>query len=370
MFENKKILVTGGTGFIGSIMSERLYIDEKADVRVMVNNWHKATWVSRLGVELVKSDITNPEEVDKAIEGCEIVFHCVGVGGTREYARKVNVEGTRNVMNACKKHGVKRIVYLSSFVVHGGITFDGMDEGAPFVSYNDAYADAKIEAEHVFWQLIKEYKLAGSVVRPTFVWGPLSPYYSVLYIQQMKNNSFYLIDKGIHDCNAVYVDNVIDLCFQCAYNPKAIGESFIATDGEHIKWKEYFTYYARMIGKDINEFKSIPIKEGLNRILLRFFRDLLQNMIRPITTLNDKIEKEYPFLAKWVCKAPRKLLKIPLKKIIKNLPEMDKLEMTYYSYDGFVNISKAKRLLDYSPKYSVKEGMAQTEIWLKDQNYL
>lgn len=370
MFENKKILVTGGTGFIGSRLAERLYLDEKANVRVMVHSWPKAAWVSRLDVELIKADITNYEEVEKAVQGCEIVFHCVGVGGTREQAMKINAEGTRNIVTACKKKGVKRVVYLSSVVVHGDKIFDGLDENAPFVSYGDSYADAKIEAEKVFWQLIKEFNLAGSVVRPTYVWGPLSQYYSIDYVQQMKKNTFYLVDKGEHDCNAVYVDNLVDLTLLCAHHPKAIGEAFIATDGEHLKWKDFFDFYAKMLNRNITDFKNIPTVDGFDRKALKFAKSTLQRMIAPITVLNDKIENEKPFLAKWLCKAPRKLLKMPLKKIIRILPEMDKSDMALLNMDGFISIQKSKELLDYHPNYSVKEGMEITEKWLKDQNYL
>ncbi len=370
MFENKKILVTGGTGFIGSRLAERLYLDEKADVRVMVHSWPKAAWVSRLDVELIKADITNYEEVEKAVEGCEIVFHCVGVGGSREQALKINAEGTRNVVTACKKQGVKRVVYLSSVVVHGDKIFDNLDENAAFVSYGDAYADAKIEAEKVFWQLIKEYNIAGSVVRPTYVWGPLSQYYSIDYVQQMKKNKFYLVDNGEHDCNAVYVDNLVDLTLLCAHHPKAIGEAFIATDGEHIKWKDFFDFYAKMLNRNIADFKNIPTIDGIDRRTLKFAKSTLQQLIAPITVLNDKLEKDNPLMAKWFCKAPRKLLKMPLKKIIKILPEMDTVELSFYSYDGFIDISKSKSLLDYSPSVTVKEGMTQTEVWLKDQNFI
>ena len=153
-YKGKKVLVTGGTGFIGSRLAERLYIDEQADVKVMVHNWPKAAWVSRLGVELVKADITNAQDVDEAVKGCEIVFHCVGVGGSLEQCMNINVEGTKNVLAACKKHKVKRIVYLSSVVVHGPDIFDGMNEDAPFVKTGDPYADSKIEAEQYFTSFI------------------------------------------------------------------------------------------------------------------------------------------------------------------------------------------------------------------------
>lgn len=370
MFENKKILVTGGTGFIGSRLAERLYLDEKADVRVMVHSWPKAAWVSRLGVELTKTDITNYDEVEKAVEGCEIVFHCVGVGGTREQSMKINVEGTRNVLKACQKHKVQRIVYLSSVVVHGDKIFDGMDENTPFESYGDAYADAKIEAEKIFWQLIKEYDLAGSVVRPTYVWGPLSQYYSIDYVQQMKKNTFYLVDKGEHDCNAVYVDNVVDLTLLCAHHPNAVGEAFIATDGEQMKWKEFFAYYASMLNLTIANFKSIPTRDGNDRKILKYIKVNLQKIIVPITLKNDKLETQNPLLAKWLCKAPRKLLKIPLKKIQKIMPEMDTVEMSFYASDGFISIRKSNEILAYKPRITVNEGMKLTEIWMKDQNFI
>lgn len=370
MFENKKILVTGGTGFIGSRLAERLYLDEKADVRVMVHSWPKAAWVSRLNVELIKADITNAEEVDKAVAGCELVFHCVGVGGTREQAMNINVNGTRNVLEACKKHKVKRVVYLSSVVVHGDKIYEGMDESTPFVSYNDAYADAKIEAEKTFWTMVNEYNIEGSVVRPTYVWGPLSQYYSIDYVQQMKKDIFYLVDKGMNDCNAVYVDNVVDLCLLCAQHPKAVGEAFIATDGEKISWKDYFAYYAIMVDKDVENFKSIPTVDGINRKMLKFSKKMLESLIEPITFINDKLEIKHPVLAKWLCKAPRKLIKMPLKLIINILPEMDPVEMSFYATKGFINIDKSKQLLDYSPNYTVNDGMENTRIWLKDQNYI
>ncbi|MFZ4059129.1 MAG: NAD-dependent epimerase/dehydratase family protein, partial [Ferruginibacter sp.] len=354
----------------GSRLAERLYLDEKADVCVMVHSWPKAAWSSRLGVELTKADITNYAEVDEAVEGCEIVFHCVGVGGTREQAMKINVEGTRNVLMACQKHKVKRVVYLSSVVVHGDKIFDGMDENTSFASYGDAYADAKIEAEKVFWELIKEYNLEGSVVRPTYVWGPLSQYYSIDYVQQMKKKTFYLVDNGEHDCNAVYVDNVVDLTLLCAHHPKAVGEAFNATDGEQLKWKDFFAFYANMLNTKIETFKSIPTIDGLDRKMLKFAKQSLLNMIAPITLRNDKLEQNNPQLAKWLCKAPRKLLKIPLKKIQNILPEMDAVEMSFYSFDGFISIAKSEKILAYKPRISVAEGMKSTEIWLKDQNHI
>jgi len=369
-YKNKKVLVTGGTGFIGSRLAERLLIDEEAEVRVMVHNWPKAAWVSRLGVDLVKGDITSYEDVEKAVEGCEIVFHCVGVGGTREQAMKINVQGTENVLKACKKHNVKRVVYLSSVVVHGDKITDGMTAEAPLISYGETYADAKIEAEKLFHDYTKKEGLNGSVVRPTYVWGPLSEWYSVEYIKQMKKDTFYLVDNGKGSFNGVYVDNVVDLTLICGIHPKAVGESFLITDDEQMIWKDFFSYYAEMLNLDIDSFQSIPLEDGIYRKVLKYIKNKLIEGISYLWDLNVKTEEKNPTLAKWGYRAPRKLLKMGLIWVQKRLPEKSPAEMAIYNYIGFIDILKVKNLLGYNPRFSVKSGMEKTQEWLADQNYL
>lgn len=369
-YKGKKVLVTGGTGFIGSRLAERLYIDEQADVKVMVHNWPKAAWVSRLGVELVKADITNAQDVDEAVKGCEIVFHCVGVGGSMEQCMKINVEGTKNVLAACKKHKVKRIVYLSSVVVHGPDIFDGMNEDAPFVKTGDPYADSKIEAEQYFTSFIKENQIEGSVIRPTYVWGPLSLYYTIDIINQLKKGKFLLVDNGIGSCNAVHVDNVVDLSLICGYHPNAVGESFIVTDGEKLNWKEFWGEYARMLNIEIETIPSVPSKDGLIRKFKKYIKSILVTLRDNLTKLVDKNENKSPFLTNWGLKAPRKLVKMALKSLMKHLPEMDPAEVKSFSSIGFISIEKANRLLNYTPQTSVKQGMEDCAVWLKDQNYI
>ena len=103
-------------------------MEEQARVRVLVHDWRKAIWVSRAAVELVQGDIRNRDLVAEAIEGCEIVFHCVGVGGTMNECVSVNIEGTRNVLECAMNAGVSRVVYLSTSVVHGPNPPNNADE--------------------------------------------------------------------------------------------------------------------------------------------------------------------------------------------------------------------------------------------------
>ncbi len=111
----KRVLVTGGTGFIGGRLVERLILEHKADVRVLVRNFARVPRIARFSVEMLYGDVTNPSDVERAVDGCEVIFHCAALGskGSKEIRRLVNVGGTRNVLEAARHAGANRVVYLS-----------------------------------------------------------------------------------------------------------------------------------------------------------------------------------------------------------------------------------------------------------------
>jgi nucleoside-diphosphate-sugar epimerase len=369
-YKNKNVLVTGGTGFIGSRLTERLHIEEKANVTVMVHKWERATWVSRLDINLIQGDITDPEAVNKAIEGKDVVFHCVGVGGSLDQAMKINYNGTQNVLNACKKHGVKRIVFLSSIVVHGAGVFDNMDETAPYVDTDNPYAMAKLETEKYFLNFISENNIEGSVIRPTLVWGPVSPYYTAGIIGQMKDNSFMLVDKGAGSCNAVHVDNVVDLTLICGYHKSAIGESFLITDGERFSWKDFWGNFAQMLDVDITQFTSVPSRNNFRREISLELKRFIMSVWIFLNKIIDKKEPKYPSTTKYILKAPRKIVKMMYRSLDKLVPEMDAWDTELYGSTGFISLEKSKNLLGYTPRVSVEQGMNDCRLWLSSQNYL
>ena len=73
----KRVLVTGGTGFIGGRLIERLVVDYKADVRALVRNFARASRIARFPIQMVHGDVINPSDVNQAADGCEFIFHCV-----------------------------------------------------------------------------------------------------------------------------------------------------------------------------------------------------------------------------------------------------------------------------------------------------
>lgn len=357
-FQNTGILVTGGTGFIGGRLVERLALEEKACVRVLVHNWHKATWVSRTTATLLGGDVNDFESLTAAMAGCQVVFHCVGVGGSREDCWRVNVDGTKNVLEAARVVGVQRVVYLSSIAVHGPAPPDNANENAPFVRTGASYGDSKIAAEEVLWEFAKSSTVEITVLRPTFVWGPCSCWFTVAPVQEMKAGKFCLIEQGKGTCHAVHVDNLVDAMLLAAQKPEAIGEAFIITDQQPCTWAEFFHEYAAMLG--IARLPSVPLKhirlaKRIDRVLGGLYSNLSwRPTIEPLRTLMR------------ASRFSLRLVRRPLTPFV----EFSDWDVAKFLRRGDLDTSKSRDRLGYRARLSRKEGMRDVEIWLRDQNII
>ena len=359
-FEGKTVLVTGGTGFIGSHLVEQLVLHEGAKVRVLVHKWGKAAYVSRFDVEFVQADILDAEAMAKAMEGCDFVFHLAIVGGA-----ETNVKATESILAAAKKTGIKHVVQMSSVVVHGETVPPDLTADSPLIPYNDGYAQSKLQSEKRFWELLDEYGLHGSIIRPTYVWGPYSMWYTIYIVDQMRKGEFSWVDDGNGICNAVYVGNVVDMCLQCCINPNADHQAFIATDGEQMTWREFYGHYLKVIGKRPSDYPSVPLKDGVFRKMRLNIKNALWKRMVVLMDKYNELSKTSPTLALWIYKAPRKVLRLTRKAIMKNLPEKGASEMAIYSQSSQINVQKNKDLLNFKPRYTVEKGMEITCEWLK-----
>ena len=359
-FDGKTVFVTGGTGFIGSHLIEQLVLHEGAHVRALVHNWGKAAYISRFDVELVQADILDEAAMEKAIEGCDYVFHLAIVGGA-----ETSVKATESILGAAEKCGVKHIVQTSSVVVHGETVPENLTADSPLINYDEPYAQSKYESEKRFWELLDEYELHGSIVRPTYVWGPYSMWYTIYPVELMSKGEFVWADHGNGICNGVYVGNVVDLCLTCCLNPVADHQAFIATDDEKLTWKEFYGHYLDVLGMTPEQFQSVPLKDGFDRKWRKTAKSFLTKHMKSLMDKYQALAPTSPQRAKLQYKAPRKVLRLALKQIMKKLPEMNATSMAIYSQRTQIDVKKNKELLGFVPRYSVEKGMRITCDWLR-----
>ena len=175
----KPILVTGATGFLGKHLVQQLRETEPgAPLRIFcrgVSPWDKAG-----GIEVVRGDITSPHDVDSAAAGIDQIYHLAGIVSRdpkgKELLYQVHIEGTRNVCEAARKHGVKKIVMVSS---SGTIAVSGdpvvHDESSGYkhdVVGEWPYYLSKIYAEKLAFSYFRQYQLPIVVVNPSLLLGP------------------------------------------------------------------------------------------------------------------------------------------------------------------------------------------------------
>ena len=168
-----KALVSGGGGFLGGALVRRL-VGEGAAVRSLQRGVYPE--LDALGVEQIIGDIADPNVVERAVAGCEVVFHVaakVEMWGGCEPFYRTNVIGTDNVLAAMRRHGAARLVFTSSpSVVHGRGDLAGVDESAPYPDrFEAAYPQTKAMAE-IAVLAANDPDLATTALRPHLIWGP------------------------------------------------------------------------------------------------------------------------------------------------------------------------------------------------------
>ena len=228
-----KILVTGGTGFIGPKIVHALRAQGR-DVRALVRSPDRGAQLASWGVELATGDVTDPVTVRNAIDGCTHVVHLVAIlrGRPQDFDR-VMTEGFRNVLAAAKEQGVERAVLMSA------------------LGTNDASKDV-VPYYRAKWQMEQDVQASGLehvIFRPSFVFGPGGGALPT-FIRQVKVSPVVtVIGPGLQRSQPIWIEDVAAHFARAIDLPQAAGRTYEVGGPDTVTWNELYQRIARVLGK-------------------------------------------------------------------------------------------------------------------------
>jgi nucleoside-diphosphate-sugar epimerase len=248
--------VTGGSGFIGGRLILRL-VEDGHTVRALARSEGAAARVVELGAEPVRGDVS---DVASIAVGCQDA----GPGGTWADFAGVNVEGTRHVIAACRKAGVRRLVHVGTeAALMAGAPLEDVDESAPLRPDSPApYPATKAVAE----QLVRganDDELETVVIRPRFVWGAGDTSVLPELIAAVRVGRFAWISGGAHLTDTTHVDNAVEGLMLGASRGRP-GEAYFVTDGEPVVFRDFVTELLGTQGITVPR-RSLPL--GVAKLL-------------------------------------------------------------------------------------------------------
>jgi 2-alkyl-3-oxoalkanoate reductase len=326
-----KILVTGGTGFTGKALVKRL-LDESHQVAALdYKEGLKTQELKDWGAEVLIGSVTDKSIVKKCVQGVDIVHHLAAAFRELDvpdsYYDEVNVNGTRNVLEAALDAKVKKFIYCSTCGVHGNIDHPPAGEDAP-IQPADYYQRTKYEAEPV----VNEYFAKGLktvIFRPAAIYGPGDPERFFMIFKRVAKGSFPMFGSGRTYYHPLYIDNLIDAFMLAMQDGKGDGQAYLIADDEYLEIEDL----VRRVGRAMEIDVKIP-----------------HYPIMPLVIAGHFFEK--------ICKP------------FKITPPIFPRRVDWYRQNRAFKIDKAKRELGYQPKVDIDEGLRRTAQWYKEEGYL
>ena len=312
--EGKSIFITGGAGFIGSHLTERIIDDNEITI---FDNLHRDALKYRKfkdhkNLRFVKGDVLDNESLEKSMDNIDIVIHMASIAGVSTVISKptttlkINLMGTQNLLELCKKKGIDRFITFSTSEVYGPRVYQADEAGlttlGPIGQPRWVYAMSKLASEFLAEAYHREHGIKFTSVRPFNIYGPRQIGEGAIHhfiLKALKNEPLIVHEPGSQVRSWCYIDDMADALDLILSNPESQGEVF-----------------------------NIGDPHATSTIL-----QTAETVIR-LAGSNSKIEfKEIKY--------PEVDIRVP-------------------------NIEKAKRILNFKPKVSFEEGIKNTIEWYKN----
>ena len=327
-----RILVTGGTGFTGSALVARLLADGHDVVSLDYQEGLHDAELERAGAQLVRGSVTDPDAVDECMRGVEVVHHVAAafreLDVPETHYHDVNVTGTRIVLDAAVRHGVRRFVNCSTCGVHGNVENPPADEDAP-IAPADYYQRTKYEAEPIVREYSEQKGLSAVTLRPAAIYGPGDPERFLMIFRQVAEGWFPMFGGGETFYHPLYIDNLVDAFVLAQESDVSGGRPYLVADEHYHTIEQIVRKVGEAIDVDvtIRHFPVLPLVVAGH---------LVEAMCRPFGVA----------------------------------PPIFPRRVDWFRQTRAFDISRAKSELNYVPRIGLDEGLRRAGDWYREHGYL
>lgn len=329
--KQKRVFVTGGTGFTGSHLVKRL-INQGHQV-VVLDNQKGMFWdeLDACGAELHVGSVTDKALVSELTRGCQTVHHLAAafraINLPQSVYWDVNVNGTRYMLEAAEEHGVEKFIYCSTCGVHGDVKNPPAPETAP-IQPADYYQYTKWEGERVAHEFMQK-GMDIAILRPAAIYGPGDPERWLMLFKRTAGGRFLMFGDGKVTYHPLYIDNLVDAFILADENPNSKGQTYLIADEHYYSLNDLVMAIGEVLGIDVT-----------------------------ITHL--------PFAPLWLAAAATEAVCYPFK----ISPPLFRRRVDWFRQKRAFDISKAKREIGYNPAVDLKTGLTRTAQWYREHGYL
>ncbi len=294
--KNKKILVTGADGFIGSHLVEEL-VRQGIEVRAFVfyNSFNSWGWLDespeelKTKIDIFSGDIRDPHGVEQAMQGCNVVMHLASLIGipysyhSPDSYVDTNIKGTLNILQAARKLELEKIVCTSTSEVYGTARYVPIDEGHPLQGQSP-YSATKIAADQIAMSFYCSFGSPVALIRPFNTYGPRQSLRAVIptIITQLAKSQAIINLGSLHPTRDFsFVKDIVNGFIAIAESDASIGEAINVGSGFEISIKE--------LGETIGDLMGSKIKFNTEEIRLRPGKSEVERLLADNSKANQII---------------------------------------------------------------------------------